>query len=173
MADIYIFIVGLDGNLWRAEPPFGVGHIPPKRVQVDTTVQVFGRDQGQDVSFPAERSIFVFNQNSLMVLGSDLNLWLEHGPFGKLPWVESTLNNSLRLPVNAGISMGTSLAFCRARPQGRSLYWGPLVIVFSILSIIRVQPCGSRTRIGIGAFKSMGIVARLGFSRIRTRLRRA
>lgn len=90
MADIYIFIVGLDGNLWRAEPPFGVGHIPPKRVQVDTTVQVFGRDQGQDVSFPAERSIFVFNQNSLMVLGSDLNLWLEHGPFGKLPWVEST-----------------------------------------------------------------------------------
>lgn len=70
-----IFIVGLDGNLWLAEGPFG--NVPPKRVPVDVNVMAgYG-------------SILGFNSSELLVLGSDSHLWLERGPFGNLPWVEA------------------------------------------------------------------------------------
>jgi hypothetical protein len=61
-----IIMLGIDGNLWLEEAPFG--QVPPKRQQVDSHVWTF---QAVDA-------------NSVFVLGSDGKLWLEHAPFGKV-----------------------------------------------------------------------------------------
>jgi len=83
---VSIFIVGLDGDLWRADGPF-LGQLPPhNRVQVDTTVAV-------GTIPPKFNPIFAFDLDTVMVHGSDDNLWLERGPFGNLPWVEADFPN--------------------------------------------------------------------------------
>jgi hypothetical protein len=73
MADQQIFILGTDGNLWLAGPPFGT-QIPPLRTQVDGNVAYFN----------------AFNAQEVLVLGSDGNLWFEVGPFGKVPLTDTS-----------------------------------------------------------------------------------
>jgi hypothetical protein len=62
-----VYVLGMNGNLWLEQPPFG--HVPPARQQVDETVQAF-------------RALFT---GPVLVLGDNGNLWLEQGPFGKVP----------------------------------------------------------------------------------------
>ena len=63
----HIFVLGINGNLWLEQPPFG--KLPPARQQVDGNVFTF---QALDLQ-------------TVLVLGTDGNLWLEQGPFGKVP----------------------------------------------------------------------------------------
>ncbi|WP_281276321.1 hypothetical protein [Dictyobacter kobayashii] len=34
-------VLGSDGNLWLEHPPFGAGHVPPARQQIDGNVSAF------------------------------------------------------------------------------------------------------------------------------------
>jgi hypothetical protein len=82
-----VFVLGLDGNLWREHPPFG--QVPPKREQVD----------GNVVAFHALSDTDVF------VLGSDGKLWREYGSFGQVPPKQRDPvdgNVALPLPVAEG-----------------------------------------------------------------------
>jgi hypothetical protein len=76
-----VFVLGLDGNLWREHPPFG--QVPPKREQVD----------GNVVAFQALSDTDVF------VLGSDGNLWHEHAPFGQAPPKREPVDGNVALPL--------------------------------------------------------------------------
>jgi hypothetical protein len=72
MAAQQIFVLGTDGNLWLEQGPFDGVQIPPPRVPVDGSVDLYA-------AFAA------INAEQALVCGSDGNLWLEQGPFGVVP----------------------------------------------------------------------------------------
>jgi hypothetical protein len=73
-----IFVLGLNGNLWLEQAPFG--NLPPARKQVDGTVFTF-----QPLS-----------NDTVAVLGTDGKLWLEQAPFGKVPPARTQIDGSVQ-----------------------------------------------------------------------------
>lgn len=116
----HIFVLGADGNLWFARPPFGTA--PPARDQVDATVlnfQAFDNDLvfvlGTDGKLWCEHAPFgavpptrqqvdgevqafqVIDQDTVLVLGNDGNLWLETAPFGpKVPPARTQVDGNVK-----------------------------------------------------------------------------
>ena len=91
MANQQIFVRGNDGNLWLETGPFGTVPLPscpqPQllppascRVQVDGNVSNIFSQVGENRVW---RTPFqALDPNTVFVLGSDNNLWLEYAPFG-------------------------------------------------------------------------------------------
>jgi hypothetical protein len=89
-ADNVVFVQSsLDNNLWLEYGPFGgidlqnwptctAPNFQSCRIQVDGNVQSF----------------WPVNLNTVFVVGSDKNLWLEFGPFGTVPLPECVYPNS-------------------------------------------------------------------------------
>jgi hypothetical protein len=74
----HIFVLGVNGNLWLEQAPFG--KVPPARQQVDATAFTF---QAMD-------------NNDVFVLGTDGNLWLETAPWGKVPPARQQVDGSVQ-----------------------------------------------------------------------------
>jgi hypothetical protein len=120
MANQQIFVRGNDGNLWLEYGPFGQVPLPQCglvsqtrascRVQVDGNVSNIFSQVGENRVW---RTPFqALDQNTIFVLGSDNNLWLEYGPFlGVIPpprdQVDANVDTFEALDKNTVLVQGT------------------------------------------------------------------
>ena len=117
MANQQIFVRGNDGNLWLETGPFGAVPLPPCvvpgqgscRVQVDGNVSNIFSQVGENRVW---RTPFqALDQNTIFVLGSDNNLWLEFAPFGTVPpkrtQIDANVDTFQALDQNTVLVQGT------------------------------------------------------------------
>jgi hypothetical protein len=123
-----IFILGTNGNLWWASPPFGKP--PPPRVAVDEGVVAFVPWSTNDSNNPGvlvlgaqqyerplllelppfgslpprnvttvDKNVAQFEQydfETIYVLGTDGNLWVEKAPFGTVPPARTQIDGNVK-----------------------------------------------------------------------------
>ena len=89
-ANTVLVLSAEDNKLWLEYAPFGT--MPPVPCFApNTNVQQFGCRILIDANV---RSSWPLNLNTVFVVGSDYNLWLEFGPFGTVPLPECVYPNS-------------------------------------------------------------------------------
>ena len=79
----------LDNNLWLEYAPFGT--TPPVPCVPNTNVQQLGCRIQIDANV---QSFWPLNVDTVFVVGTDNNLWLEFGPFGTVPLPDCVYPNS-------------------------------------------------------------------------------